>query len=639
MQIAKWQMNGEYVRVCNRLGIAGPLVFHLPFCIFHFAFCIYSSFTLPSFCKEDLNMAYDFSRLTDTDLAAIARSRPGTPDQLHLFVSAVLGLRLPRQPICTDLGHHAPFDYLRDAFFEEFTDAVVWANRGGGKTMLGAVVSLLDAIFKDGAAIRILGGSLEQSRKMYRYLTRLATGRHVADRLVDAAGSPRPGPGQRSGIGSRVIRFATGSEVEILAQSERSVRGNRVQKMRCDEIELFDSDVWTSCQLVTESREELGGRGDAGTGGRGEGGGGRGDAPAVAGGRRDDCEEASGARGTGFANAPSPFLAPLPKGEGEEGGRAESSNPKSEIRNPKLVRGSLEAFSTFHRVGGLMQQVIEAARRRGSPVYRWCVLDVLERCPAQRDCATCPLAPECRGRAKKADGFYRIDDAIAAKARVSPETWESEMLCLRPSRRGAVFPAFSRTKHVAPLRYQPAWPMYRAIDFGFVNPFVCLWMQVSPAGDVYVLKEYLRSRTTIAEHAFAIHELDKGPVAMSYCDPAGGQSDQITGTSARMELKAGQIRTRCRQSAITDGLEIIRRHLDGIGGSVGSPSIRIDPSCERLIEAMEAYRYPEASDRRGHGAQCETPLKDGVHDHPIDALRYFFVNHVTKAGAVLERGY
>jgi hypothetical protein len=35
---------------------------------------------------------------------------------------------------------------------------------------------------------------------------------------------------------------------------------------------------------------------------------------------------------------------------------------------------------------------------------------------------------------------------------------------------------------------------------------------------------------------------------------------------------------------------------------------------------MQCYHYPPA------GAE-ELPLKDGIYDHPIDALRYFFVNY------------
>jgi len=38
---------------------------------------------------------------------------------------------------------------------------------------------------------------------------------------------------------------------------------------------------------------------------------------------------------------------------------------------------------------------------------------------------------------------------------------------------------------------------------------------------------------------------------------------------------------------------------------------------------MQCYHYPEL----GAAAASELPLKDGLYDHPIDALRYFFVNH------------
>ncbi len=528
--------------------------------------------------------ARDFS---PTELVRFAQTAPQNDEELHLFCSAVFGLRIPRTSICPD--HCAPFAYVRDAYFDTFTDAVVWANRGGGKTTLGAAVSVLDALFKPGVGIRILGGSLEQSRKMYDAATNLVRhGGSLADRLASGVD---PHFGRLRGFTARTLRFANSSEIEILAQSERSVRGNRVQKMRCDEVELFDTDVWSSCQLVTESKEM----------------------------RISDC----GLRIEEQADSP-------------------SSNPKSEIPNPKLARGAVEAFSTFHRVGGLMADIVEQATQRRSPIYRWCVLDVLERCPKDRPCRNCPLFPECAGRAKNAEGFYRIDDAIAARQRVSKELWESEMLCLRPSRRGAVFPTFSRDRHVMSIRPRLGWPTYRAIDFGFSNPFVCLWVQVSPAGDVSVLREYLRSRATIASHCAAIQALDPGPVAMTYCDPAGSQRDQITGTTARSELRSFGIETRARPSAIVDGLEVIRRHLDGgpTGAGSGGPVLRIDPQCERLIRAMEAYRYPDPGEGRGgrRGGNSELPIKDGVHDHPIDALRYFFVNH-RREGKLVERLY
>jgi hypothetical protein len=66
---------------------------------------------------------------------------------------------------------------------------------------------------------------------------------------------------EREGLAERVegkltrrgVRLTNGSVVELLSQSERSVRGQRVQKLRCDEVELFDRDVWEAAQFVTRS--------------------------------------------------------------------------------------------------------------------------------------------------------------------------------------------------------------------------------------------------------------------------------------------------------------------------------------------------------------------------------------------------
>jgi hypothetical protein len=72
---------------------------------------------------------------------------------------------------------------------------------------------------------------------------------------------------------------------------------------------------------------------------------------------------------------------------------------------------------------------------------------------------------------------------------------------------------------------------------------------------------------------------------------------------------------RARHSLIQNGLEMIRAALRP---AAGEPRLFIDPACKRLIKAMQCYHYPE-----GGG---EVPLKDGEHDHLIDALRYWFVN-------------
>jgi len=105
-------------------------------------------------------------------------------------------------------------------------------------------------------------------------------------------------------------------------------------------------------------------------------------------------------------------------------------------------------------------------------------------------------------------------------------------------------------------------------------------------------------------------------VAATYCDPAGGAANPITGTSQLRELLACGVRAFGRASRILDGIEQIRRALRS---GDGHSQLVISPRCVRLIEAPQCYHYPEKLQ-----APSETPFKDGVYDHPVDALRYFF---------------
>ena len=173
-------------------------------------------------------------------LRRLQQLRPRNPVELQRFVEACFGLKLPAPQGKHDTG---PMGYLADAFFDRPGDAVVWANRGGGKTMLGAAATLLDLLFKPGIEVRILGGSLQQSERMYTHL------RTLIDRPVLAKGGGvlATTPTQR-----RMV-LQNGSKVELLACSQRSVRGTRVQVLRCDEVEELDREVWSAAQMVTRS--------------------------------------------------------------------------------------------------------------------------------------------------------------------------------------------------------------------------------------------------------------------------------------------------------------------------------------------------------------------------------------------------
>jgi hypothetical protein len=492
----------------------------------------------------------------------LRRMRPGTREDLRNYVKVFLGINVPDRSICP--GHSSPMDYLWHSFSmddgllmkddpdcppsapnhpssiinHQSGDCIVWANRGGGKTQMAAVATLLDAVFKPNCQVRILGGSGEQSGRMYDYLVTFLY-RGFEDLL---AGPVRKG----------ACRFLNGSTVEVLTQSATSVRGQHVQKLRCDEVELFDDDIFAAAKFTTQSRDS--------------------------------------------------------------------------------IAGAMELISTMHRPYGIMQREVSAATGAGVPVFKWCLWETVEKCTG-RNCSQCPLSGDCQGRAKSACGYLRIDDCIAQMRRSSRASWEAEMLCVKPSLDNAVFGEFDPAVHVRPVDYDPNLPLYRTLDFGYINPFVCLWIQVDSDGMTRVIDEYVRSRATIDVHAEQIKTQTPGPeerVTATFCDPAGAGSSDITGTSTIRELRSLGIATKHRRSNILEGIELIRR---AIRCGDGKSSLAISPRCPRLIEALQCYHYPDT----GPTPFGELPFKDGVYDHPIDALRYFFINTAHPAPTITRR--
>jgi hypothetical protein len=488
--------------------------------------------------------------------SALRRTRPKTRRDLKNYVKVFLGIDVPDKKICRE--HNSPMDYLWHSFSADFTadaranaDAIIWANRAGGKTELAAAATLLDCVFKPGCQIRILGGSGEQSGRMYEYLTGfLRSGPAQPDSVIPTVGGFEEflaAPALRA-----KCRFANNSAVEVLTQSATSVRGQHIQKLRCDEVDLFDEDVFAAAKFTTQSTTNL--------------------------------------------------------------------------------LAAMEMISTMHRPYGLMQKIVSAAPQSDTPVFKWCVWETIEKC-TDRSCSQCSLWDDCQGKAKKADGYLKIDDCITQMRRASRAGWEAEMLCKRPSLENVVFDEFDPAKHVQSTDYDPNLPLYRTLDFGFVNPFVCLWIQVDGAGIVRVIDEYVRSRATIDVHAEEIRSRTAGgeeQVAATFCDPAGKSVNDVTGTSVVRELRALGVVVRFRRSGILEGIELIHR---AIRSGDGQSTFVISPRCQRLIEAMQRYHYPEP----GSTAGGELPLKDGVHDHPIDALRYFFVNYNRTAKTTTRR--
>lgn len=484
-------------------------------------------------------------------------ARPRTANALHRFVRHVFDLDVPRIPI--QAGSTAPLEYLKRAFFDGSSshssslaeprspkralaskDIVVWANRGGGKTMLGAVATVMDLLFKPGIQVRLLGGSIEQGNKMYEHLTELLDRRPVR---IALATEPT----------TRRIVMTHGSRVDLLAGTQRSVRGVRVHKLRIDEVEHLDAEVWAAAQLTT----------------------------------------------------------------------------RSGICGESHVPGTIEALSTMHRAYGLMSGLVDGEERA---VMKWTVMDVIGRCPPELPCEGCRLWDDCRGRAKRTDGFWPVEDILKLRERCSDALWSAEMMCERPSVSDNVYPTFDPAVHVRESLDKMTGDtptLIAGMDFGVRSPFVMLWAFTCGRGAeavVHVVDEYQQRDRTIDQHLHAIstRATEHGWPTPHWIgvDPAGAQRNEQTGVSNIERLRAAGHRPRWRTERIVPGIERIRRRLD-------RGTLFIHPRCIGLTAAMRGYHFDS---QRPYD---ELPVKDGP-DHLCDALRYMLSN--LEAGWKVEVG-
>lgn len=512
-----------------------------------------------------------------TDDRELPWRTPRTPDDLRQWLHEVLDMNVPEQGLIN--GHHSPFEYLVHAFFEgalvlrdgewvdvpedeRTADCIVWANRGGGKTYLGAVATLLDLIFKPGVQARVLAGSLEQSGRMHTYLGRLLERPSIAGR-VDVR------------ITSRTIEAGGGADANVLAASETSVRGTRVQKLRCDEVDLFDPGLWQAAQLVTRSVSPLiGPWGD-------------------------------------FIRGSVEALSTMHRPHGVMAGIVDQIREQRRPDAPPVFRwGVVDVL-----------EICPEARACGS-------CSLFTECGGRAKLAT----PGGLGvRRIGQGGHVLIDDALRLKSRVDRVTWETEMLSLRPRRTSAVYPEFNPATHVvadgdARLHSMVRGPVVfsAAMDFGIRSESVVLLASVDERGGIVIEREQCAPDQPLTMQIATLREW----MAMGFTggaglapdwvaiDPAGlGRSDQ-SGTSNANVLRSTGWTIAAPRRPLHMGIAAVRCR---IAPAEGPPRLLVHERCRRLIECLRRYHYPD------HNPRTDEPVKDG-HDHACDALRYLVLS-------------
>lgn len=241
------------------------------------------------------------------------------------------------------------------------------------------------------------------------------------------------------------------------------------------------------------------------------------------------------------------------------------------------------------------------------------------------------------------------NDIIFPGGRTDPEILEAEIDLTKDEfdrqygaefteKTGIVMKEYDDDIHLGDFDYRPDWPLYMAVDYGFTNPFVVLFIQVGPFGEIRVLREFRRQQLDTMEVCADLKAEYPGLVRVAqkiYPDPAEPDDTRTMVRELRIPAvknTGGEIKTRL--SLIRRALKVGNKHLP-LGHVDRVPTLMIDRThCTTLAwEMREGYKWPERKSEQQR-SDSENPVdKD---NHGVEALGRFFRGHF---GKDLDRKY
>lgn len=181
---------------------------------------------------------------------------------------------------------------------------------------------------------------------------------------------------------------------------------------------------------------------------------------------------------------------------------------------------------------------------------------------------------------------------------------------------GAVFKEFDPNVHVIepfPIPYY--WRKIRTIDFGYAEPFVCLWIAQGQDGELYVYQEHYQNMTLLKEHARIIQEKDMQGLEEgakdSYIETTVADHD----AQGRADLADYGVPTTAAKKDLEIGIEKVNMRF--VIMKTYNTRLYVFNNCKNTIRECTKYHYQEAKENKN---TPEIPVdKD---NHTCDALRY-----------------
>ena len=205
-------------------------------------------------------------------------------------------------------------------------------------------------------------------------------------------------------------------------------------------------------------------------------------------------------------------------------------------------------------------------------------------------------------------GHVADSEIDALIAQWPPEIQQTRIKGYFGAFRGSVYKGFRRDLHVIePFEIPGTWTRYRSIDWGFNNPFVCLWLARDPDNQWFVYAEHYQARELLSYHAQRIKQIS----GLDRYQTTWADHD----AQDRYEFEKLGIKTTPAKKDIRLGIESVQAALKVQAN--GQPRLFVFRTCVHTIEELIGYRWREGTE--SYDARDE-PMK--VNDHTCDALRY-----------------
>lgn len=220
---------------------------------------------------------------------------------------------------------------------------------------------------------------------------------------------------------------------------------------------------------------------------------------------------------------------------------------------------------------------------------------------------------------------------------------------------GAVYEEFDKKTHCIPWTYNPRLRTALTIDFGYRRP-AAIWLQQIPPGtplppepgspfprvahdNTWIAFDELMPENWTTEQLAQGIKAKGYRIDVVYCDPAGDGTQPALGFSdldvlASYKLPTPKFVTDPRFRWVPFGVSLVAGMLRNIRGETRLYVSRDldNPSSRRgVVKDFESYRRQEAKEGR---PVSDHPVKDGLHDHGMDGVRYFAINEAVNSGTL-----